>query len=364
MAGNIKFYYGTQTQYNALGTYDDSSIYFITDTLRIYRGSDEYTKTTQFVAALPVSGAKQGVLYVRSTDMTIWRYSGSQFQQITKSYIESIPTDGTAKDDSIPTAKAVQDYVNAKISGGTGGNFVSSVTYNKNTGELTTVTNGKTNGVVMNGLVHTPTWNSSSRTLTIPTWGQDDLVIAFGKDNVVTGGSYDADTKEIVLALSTGQEVRIPVGSLVDIYTGIATSTVNVSVSQDNKISANVIVSAKANNQIIIENDGIYVPPLDAYSKSEIDSKISAINTTLGDHTDNTTIHITDEERQTWNAKIGTQELATARSQTLATANQNAQLMANTAESNAKAYADTLNTSANNRIISIENELTWQTLQE
>lgn len=67
--------------------------------------------------------------------------------------------------------------------------------------------------------------------------------------------------------------IKIPVGSLIDVYTGLATSTAEVTVSTDNKISVKVKVSAKADNSITLEEDGLYVAVPDAYTKAEADKR-------------------------------------------------------------------------------------------
>lgn len=63
----------------------------------------------------------------------------------------------------------------------------------------------------------------------------------------------------------------VNVESLVDIYTGEETSTAAVAVSADNKISANVKVSAEEGNFIEVKEDGLYVTvePTDISGKAD-----------------------------------------------------------------------------------------------
>ena len=48
---NVKFFFGTQDKYDALSTYDDLALYFITDTQRLYRGSQLFATGSLATAA-------------------------------------------------------------------------------------------------------------------------------------------------------------------------------------------------------------------------------------------------------------------------------------------------------------------------
>lgn len=365
MAANVGFYYGTKANYNALSSHDSDTLYFITDTLQLFKGDEEYTKSTQFVAALPTSGAKQGVIYIRSNDLSMWRYTGTSYQQINKGYVTEIPSSADdASDNNVPTTKAVAAYVNAKLAniGDIEGVFVTDVTYNSEAGEIVKYKGGSGVATKLTGVANNPTWDATTRTLNIPIFGEDALSIEFGKDAFVTNGSYNSETKSLDLVLTTGSTVSIPVGSLVDIYTGIGTTTTTTTVNASNQISVNVKVSASANNQITLEEDGIYVPLPDAYTKAEVDSKISGLTTKITNHINDTDSHVSEEDRATWNAKIGSADLATAQASILATAATDAQTKANQALSDAKAWANGLNTSMGNRVTALETKLTWQVI--
>ena len=349
MAADVGFYYGTKANYNALASHDDATLYFITDTLQLYKGDEEYTKSTQFVAALPTSGARQGVIYIRSNDLSMWRYTGTAYQQINKGYVTEIPSSADdASDNNVPTTKAVAAYVNAKIAnmGDIEGVFVTDVTYNATAGEIVKFKGGSGVATKLTGVVNNPTWDATTRTLSIPIFGEDALVIEFGKDAFVTSGTY----------------VEIPVGSLVSIYTGIGTATTSTTISSDNKISVSVKVSASANNQITIEEDGLYVPLPDAYTKAEMDTKLNALTTKVTTHIADTDSHVSEEDRATWNAKIGSSDLALAKASILSSAATDAQTKANQALSDAKAWANGLNQTMGNRVSILEQRLTWQTI--
>lgn len=358
---NISFKYGAYVDYQKLAVKDSNTLYFTTDTLQIFKGATEYTKSVKMVSALPESGQVQGVVYLRTNDFTLHTYNGTDYVQLTKSAVTTIPTSG-ATDTVIPTAKAVADYVQNKIAAVTGGKglFVTEVTYAD--GKISVAKGDEPVETELTGLVHAPTYDAETRTIKLPVFGGDELSINLGKDLVVTSGKYDAKTKEIQLTITSGDVIKIPVGSLIDIYTGIATSSAEVTVNDQNQISVNVKVSAKANNSIVLETDGLYVAVPDAYTKAETDAAIKKVNDTLTTHAGDTTAHVTADERKTWNAKVSTDQLATAKSEAISAAATDTTTKADAARDAAKAYADGLNTAMDTRMKSVETSVAWQTI--
>ena len=314
----VKFAYGTKARYDALAPKDMDTLYFTTDTLQLFKGTTEYTKSTKMVSSLPAAGQVQGIIYFRMTDYTMHIWNGVEFVQLNKTTVTQIPADAT--NDDIPTTKAVADYVNAKVAAveGIKGKFVTDVTYNA--GVFSVAKGDEPVTTTLTGVVHAPTYDAETRTIKMPVFGGDTLTIALGKDLVVKSGTYNTETHEIELTITTGEIIKIPVGALIDIYVGVATSTATVTVSGDNKISVAVRVSAKANNSITIEDDGLYVAVPDAYTKAEIDKKIKAINDAATAHTSDKVAHITAKERTAWNAKIDATQLATAKSEAISAA--------------------------------------------
>ena len=112
------------------------------------------------------------------------------------------------------------------------------------------------------GSVKNPTYDSTNRKITLPVMkasgATEDLVIDLGKDMVVKSGSYDVNTKQIVLVLTDDSEVRINASDLVDIYTGGETTTAKVTVT-GNVITATVNISAEEGNKLVAKADGLYV---------------------------------------------------------------------------------------------------------
>ena len=55
----VKFAYGTKARYDALSPKDLDTLYFTTDTLQLFKGTTEYTKSTKMVSALPAADQAQ-----------------------------------------------------------------------------------------------------------------------------------------------------------------------------------------------------------------------------------------------------------------------------------------------------------------
>lgn len=163
---------------------------------------------------------------------------------------------------------------------------------NTNKVDSTAVATAIANALV--GVVVTPTYDSETRTITLPNKKADgtteNLTINLGKDMVVKSGALDAKKENIELTLSNDDVVKIPVASLVDIYTGVSTNSVNVTVSEDNKISAEVKVSTKEGNavQVVTEEgkEGIYVPQAQVMDISGKVDKVEGKGLSTNDYTD------------------------------------------------------------------------------
>lgn len=354
----IKFRYGTKARYDALSPKDMDTLYFTTDTLQLFKGTAEYTKTCKMVSSLPTTGQIQGIIYFRMTDYSMHIWNGVEFVQLNKATVTQIPTDAT--DNDVPTTKAVADYVNAKVAAveGIKGKFVTDVTYNA--GVLSVAKGDEPIATTLTGIVHEPTYDAETRTIKLPVFGGDTLTIALGKDLVVKSGTYNTKDKNIELTLTSGDVIKIPVGSLIDIYTGVATPSAEVTVSDDNKISVTVKVSAKANNTLTIEEDGLYVSVPDAYSKAEVDAKVKAVQDALDTHAKDTTVHITAAERDDWNSKVSQTELKNSHDDAVSIAAADATEKANKALADANTYTDTKNTAMDNRVKVVEKALTWK----
>ena len=88
---NISFAYGPKANYDGLQIKNNDTLYFLTDTLQIFKGASEYTKSCKLVSTLPESGQVQGIIYVRTSDFTLHVYNGTSYVQLNKAVVTAIP---------------------------------------------------------------------------------------------------------------------------------------------------------------------------------------------------------------------------------------------------------------------------------
>lgn len=356
---NVSFKYGSYDSYKALAMKSADTLYFTTDTLQIFKGDKEYTKSCQLVTSLPESGQVQGVVYIRSTDMTLHIYNGTGYTQLNKAAITAI-TDG-ATDDNVPTAKAVADYVTSKIDSVTGdvskaikslkvdGNTVSFYTSNNMTGDAAFT-------------VDFPTEMFLDQTKT-------EFVSKFKFSTETYVGATDPklDGKPVMVLAVKGENPAsctysfLNMAALVDTYKTKAdgkdaSTTIEIS---GYEIEVKVNVSSEAGNVLFLKDDGLYV---DSYSKAAIDEKVKTVSDSLNTHKNDAVAHITADERTKWNAKPTQDELTAAKEAAIAAAATDATTKANAARDAAKEYADGLNTAMDTRVKAVESAVAWTTI--
>lgn len=67
MANLVKFATGSSENYKSLATKDDNTLYFLNDTLQLYKGSEIYCKSYKTVDSLPATGAENTLYIVKSS---------------------------------------------------------------------------------------------------------------------------------------------------------------------------------------------------------------------------------------------------------------------------------------------------------
>lgn len=269
------------TDYSSLvnnNTLDPKTLYFINDKGQIYTHGKLYGGKWEFYSTLPLY-PELNTLYISNTDLSTKIWDGTNWHVVSKGYTLSI---GHSSDDTlIPTAKAVYDFVTSYTPGGGGG--VSSITWNSTDEQIEYEIGEATRTVPLTGLAHDPSYDQSTRTLSIPVIGGNTVSVQL-EDSVVTAGKYNAATNEIWLSIADDgsyddpdKVIKIPVSGLVDIYTGDDTDSIEVNVdTTTNVITADAKISGKLNNILTIERtsgqEGLYVPDTSIGKASKVAS--------------------------------------------------------------------------------------------
>lgn len=300
----LNFKYGTQAGYDGLEAYDDGTLYFTTDTLALYKGDKLYNGGVKAVATLPETPAL-GVLYILTTTWTGQIWTGSAWKVITKPFVETI-NKATATNDSVPTEKAVVDYVTNAIAGVTGGTgiFVTDIAYSTaNNAIKVSKGEGATSEIKIDGMVHNATYDTAKRKVSLPVVNGTtvEFTIPEDKDLVVKAGKYEATSEEIWLSIdptgaytNASNVIKIPVADLIDEIVAGNTSTITMSYdTKTNTITGNVKVSAIEGNALSATTDGLMVDVSGKLDKgdwtkanqiiiSKIDGTVAATTYTIG----------------------------------------------------------------------------------
>jgi hypothetical protein len=259
---------GVQSGYNAIATKDPNVLYFCTDTKKIYKGDIDFTESVVFAATKPQTPIV-GKVYVLTDTKTVEVFNGTAWTVV--SYPMATTIDADSNDTHVASAKAVFDFVGAEIAKiATSDKTVSAIANKSGSDATLTITkaDNTTSDLTINGVVTTPTWNSTSRVLTLPVTGaQNPVIVDIGKDAFLDPAGnhhYETTTDELVLYLnvddpSTSEpwEIRIPTQGMVPVYTGASTSTATVTVggSTGLEISTAVKVDQHTGNAITIAQD-------------------------------------------------------------------------------------------------------------
>ena len=286
-------YYGTQSAYDDIATKDNNKLYFCTDTGKIYKGAIDFTNSVIVTASRPESPVA-GKIYVITTTETVETYANNAWQVLNYKKVESaldaqdnpVSTIGAAStDDEVASAKnvylAIQEAIEEITGGGT---VVKSVAAGTATNTIV-VTKGddSTSSFNVKGVVTEPTWNDSTRVLTLPVAGGSDVTVNIGKDLVLESGRYDAATESIILVLNDEEhtEITIPVGDLIDIYVGSTDAggidvSVSTAASGPSTISASLNLSTASGQGATFAADGLLVD-LSSYAlTSYVDDGVNA----------------------------------------------------------------------------------------
>lgn len=110
----IKFLFGTLSQYNNLATKDDNSLYFITDTYEIYKGNQLYTSSYE-IATSPsaVTSPKGNYVYIFTDKKYLAEYRNNSWVALTPEVTEDLSVTN-----ALPLTQAVKaaiDNIQAAI---------------------------------------------------------------------------------------------------------------------------------------------------------------------------------------------------------------------------------------------------------
>lgn len=279
-------YAGLQSAYDALETKDVNKLYFCTDSGKLYKGNVDFTNSVITAATKPEKPVS-GKVYILADTNTVEAYVGGKWNVL--SYPVATEVTVSSDDVHVASAKAVYDAIQAAIENlSSSTNTVKSVEAGATDASIkVTKGDGTSSEFAPKGVVTTPVWDADARKLTLPVTGSDEsVVVNIGKDIFIdptADNKYNAETNTIDIYLNDGSQgkeptkISIPAAGLVDVYTGDNTSSAKVTVSDDKKISVNVVVDPVAGNALVLTETGLKVD-LSAYAKTEdVNTQVEAV---------------------------------------------------------------------------------------
>lgn len=195
----------TQTIYNGLDTRDANTLYFCTDTNRIYLGTALMSRPAQVVGTLPESGQLLNTVYIKTTDGTIWYYDGTKYNKVGGS--DAAVTSVSVADKKLKTVTAGGTAVEKVIGG-----LFDSVTYTN--GVLTIKTTTDDSEVLDEKTVNIPVEQYLSA-VSRKEVAAEDLT---GEDAAVYNGCTAGDIG-ILFTMADETKMFVKLTDLVDTYT-------------------------------------------------------------------------------------------------------------------------------------------------
>lgn len=245
----------TQGQYDGLESKDNNTLYFITDTGRIYKGSIDLTESVIISSAsISADAAIKNKLYVNpDTLVCSFTVDGVNWKQLIPGYLTDGANWASADSGKFATIGLIKKGIKEAIA---------AITFDNSTGTIKIADEGQ--GAILTGVAHNPSYDTEVRKLTIPVYGSEtavEVTIPDFKDKFVKTGEYHDDFeyptgthhyKVIVLTIENQVEpVIIPAEALVNIYTADNTDkNVKITVTEDNKISAMITLDPDTNNAL------------------------------------------------------------------------------------------------------------------
>lgn len=273
----VVFYSLTQTQYDALGSKDVNTLYFTSDTGKVFKGTADMTKSVIVTDSIPaVADAILDKLYIDSASFEAKiTVDGSNWIILSPGYLTDGANWASADSKKFATIGLIKKGISSAVEA-----ISLNTTFDDTSG---TVKVGKGEGATLTGIAHGIAYDSSLLKITIPQYGSEDLVINIPKEKFVTAGKYYENYPEIdpthhkVIVLTIDNQddpVIIPAEALVNIYTADNTAkNLVVTISDDNKISAQLIIDPASGNALRYTDAGFMV---------DISGKLDKLSGALG----------------------------------------------------------------------------------
>lgn len=262
MVNKVNFVSGTQALFNSIQSKDSNSLYFITDTKRIYKGDVDVTQSVIAVTNFPANGISNKI-YVHSNTLETRIYYDGVWKVLTPGFIQTL--DEMKSDENkakLATIDAIKGYIDEMLAERSA-NLFNDIEFDKENGWVKLSGDGEMSekSAELTGVAHGVTYDPSNVRITIPQYGEEDLVINLPRDNFLTDAYYDKqyDFEDgqvgpaIVLVVKTdgteeSKKLAIPASAMANDYTAGKTDTISVEIDDSHKIKARLIIDANTSD--------------------------------------------------------------------------------------------------------------------
>lgn len=259
----VNFYALTSAAYNALASKNGSTLYFITDLGKIYKGAADYTSAIEVPEVMPaVDAAVTRRIYLDTSTLELKAtLDNATWYTLFPGYITDGANWTTANSGKLATIAVIKEKIDAAIEA-----ISLATSFDNATGKIKV---GNGTEAQLTGVAHDVVYDSSALKITIPVYGGEDIVVNIPKDKFVENVAYYEDYpaenpthhKVIVFTVANQEDpVIMPAEALVDIYTADNVGhDVTVTVTDDNKISAQVKINSDTTNALVSTETGLKV---------------------------------------------------------------------------------------------------------
>lgn len=262
----VNFVGGTQALFNAIVEKDPNTLYFITDSQRIYKGDVDCTKSVFPVTVFPKNGLSNKI-YIHKNTLEVKIYSDGTWLTVAPGYVTTLEDfNNPEKGDRLASVNTIKEYIDSVLDARVA-SLIQSGDFDPVEGNVRlygTDTENPISTIGLYGVAHDAEYDTSNMKITIPQYGKQDLVIDLPKDNFLSDAYFKKDYDfgdhigpAIVLVVKAGdegeeKEIPVPADSMENDYTGGKTDSIQVEITDEHKVKARIIIDKNTADGVLM----------------------------------------------------------------------------------------------------------------
>lgn len=252
----VNFVGGTQALFDAVTPKDTNTLYFISDTQRIYKGDIDFTQNVIPVANFPDAGVENKI-YIHRNTLETRVFVDGEWKVVLPGYVQTIEDlQDAANGGKLATIDAIKAYIDTVLTARVEAIF-QDAQFDNETGDIQfygTDEEEMVKAVKLEGVAHDASFDADNLKITIPQYGKEDLVINIPKDQFLKDAYYAAEytfedgTKgpAIVFVVETAgettKEIAVPAEAMTNDYRATSTNSIQITIDDEHNIQAQIKV--------------------------------------------------------------------------------------------------------------------------